>query len=87
MLSISPYTVDLYREEGSNNHQRMVNEGLTYKDVEGAMEKFEDLVNSFVTQMKEAGFTQYTDCGQVYFENDKFHFMLTDYIQCKMKNR
>ena len=80
MLSISPITVDLYRKEGTNYHQQMVDEGITYEEVEEAMEKFEDLVNSFITQMKEAGFTQYTDCGQVYFQNNKFHFMLTDYI-------
>ena len=80
MLSISPITVDLYRKEGTNYHQQMVDEGITYEEVEEAMEKFEDLVNSFITQMKEAGFTQYTDCGQIYFHSDKFHFMLTDYI-------
>lgn len=80
MLSISPITVDLYREEGTNLNQQMVDEGLTYQDVDKAMEKFEDLVNSFIAKMKEAGFTHYTDCGQIYFENDKFHFMLTDYI-------
>lgn len=80
MLSISPYIIDLYLKEGSAYHQEMVNEGLTYKEVEEAKEKFDNIVNSFVTQMEEAGFTPSHSCGQIYFESDKFSFMLSDYI-------
>ena len=80
MLSISPVTIDLYREEGTDYHRKMVDEGLTFEEINEAKEKFDDIVNSFLVSMEEAGFTPSHSCGQIYFENNNFSFMLSDYI-------
>lgn len=83
MISISPNTSDLYLDPSPSNsrfHDELAEEGVSKEDFSKAQEEFEDLIYSFLTTMKNAGYSHYTDCGQIYFEKGKFHFMLTNFI-------
>ena len=83
MINVSPNTADLYLNPSPSNsrfHDELAKEGVSKEDFSKAKEEFEDLIYSFLTTMKNAGYSHYTDCGQIYFEKGKFHFMLTDFI-------
>jgi len=59
---------------------RLAEEGISDEEFSKAIEEFEDLIYSFLTTMKNARYSHYTDCGQIYFEKGNFHFMLTNFI-------
>jgi hypothetical protein len=80
MIDVSPDTSDFYLNPNHWLHSRLVEEGISDEDFSKALEEFEDLINSFLTSMKNAGYSHYTDCGQIYFEKGNFHFMLTNFI-------
>lgn len=83
MISISPNTADLYLDPSPSNsrfHDELASEGVSREDFSKALEEFEDIVNSFLIAAEDAGYSYYTDCGQIYFEKGKLHFMLTNFI-------
>lgn len=83
MISISPNTADLYLDPSPSNsrfHDELASEGVSREDFSKVLEEFEDIVNSFLIAAEDAGYSYYTDCGQIYFEKGKFKFMLTNFI-------
>lgn len=81
MISISPNTSDLYLDPSSSLHYELVKEGVSKEEFSKAKEEFENLIDSFLTAAEDAGFSYFSNCGQIYFEKgNKFQFMLTDYI-------
>lgn len=84
MISVSPSTSDLYLDPSPSNsrfHDELAKEGISKEEFSKAKEEFENLIDSFLTAAEDAGFSYFTNSGQIYFEKgNKFQFMLTDYI-------
>jgi hypothetical protein len=84
MINVSPNTSDLYLNPSPSNscfHDELAKEGVSREDFSKAKEEFENLIGSFLTAAEDAGFSYFSNCGQIYFEKgNKFQFMLTDYI-------
>lgn len=81
MISISPNTADLYLDPSNSLHDELVKEGISDEEFSKANEEFEDIINSFLTAAEDAGFSYFSNCGQIFFEKGKkFQFMLTNYI-------
>lgn len=80
MINVSPFITDCYLDPNSCFHNELVKNGISNEEFSKTIEEFKNLINSFLTTMKNAGYSHYTDCGQIYFEKGKFHFMLTNFI-------